>query len=281
MSMISQNHLKIQNLDWNYGSQRVLNNLNFNIEKGKFYTILGPNGSGKTTLAKIITKSLEIDSDKIFLISEDLSKMNNKQTAKRIATVPQNTIVDFDFSVMDIVLMGRAPYLRRFQSETSYDLEIAKNAMKKTNTWHLKDKKIDEISGGERQRVIIARAITQDTEILILDEPISNIDIHHQIQLLDVLKNLNKEKNITIITILHDLNLAAQYSDEIILLSEGEIVTIGNPQEVLTKEVIKEVIPFSSKIKYFFIGFFCCLIFIFIIWIVLKIKGIKFKFIKL
>ena len=241
MSMISQNHLKIQNLDWNYGSQRVLNNLNFNIEKGKFYTILGTNGSGKTTLAKIITKSLEIDSDKIFLISEDLSKMNNKQTAKRIATVPQNTIVDFDFSVMDIVLMGRAPYLRRFQSETSYDLEIAKNAMKKTNTWHLKDKKIDEISGGERQRVIIARAITQDTEILILDEPISNIDIHHQIQLLDVLKNLNKEKNITIITILHDLNLAAQYSDEIILLSEGEIVTIGNPQEVLTKEVIKEV----------------------------------------
>ncbi len=241
MSIPQHNHIKIENLNWNYGSEIVLNDLNLTIEKGKFYTILGPNGSGKTTLAKIITKSLDIPSDKVFLISEDLSKMSNKQTSKRIATVPQNTIIDFDFSVMDIVLMGRAPYIKRFQSESSYDMEIAKNAMKKTNTWQLKDKKIDQISGGERQRVIIARAITQNTEILILDEPISNIDIHHQIQLLDVLKTLNREKNITIITILHDLNLAAQYSDEIILLSKGEIMAKGNPQEVLTKEIINEV----------------------------------------
>ena len=241
MSIKFESHIKVKNLDWSYGAQVVLTDVSVNIEKGKFYTILGPNGSGKTTLAKIITKTMDTPKNKVFLLSEDITKLTNKQTARKIATVPQNTIIDFDFSVMDIVLMGRAPYLRRFQSESSIDFELAKDAMLKTNTWHLRDKKIDQISGGERQRVIIARAITQDTEVLILDEPISNIDIHHQIQLLEVLKKLNKEKNTTIITILHDLNLAVQYSDEIFLLSDGKLVTHGNPQAVLTKEIIDEV----------------------------------------
>lgn len=231
----------VRNLDWSYGQEKILDNINIKFEEGKFYSIIGPNGSGKTTLIKNISKLLEIKKESVFVNKCDLTKLSSKEFAKKISCVPQNTNIDFEFSVIDIVLMGRAPYLRRFQSESKDDLEIVKRAMEITNTWYLKDKRINEISGGERQRVIIARAIAQNTRIILLDEPISHLDIHHQVELLDTIRKLNEENNITVIAILHDLNMAAEYSDELILLSKGKIVAKGIPKEVLTKENIKQV----------------------------------------
>lgn len=231
----------IKELKFSYGDNIVLNDIGISLQKGKFYSIIGPNGSGKTTLAKYIAKLVDVEGEKVFVDGEDIKKMNAKGIAKKISCVPQNTSIDYDFSVMDIVLMGRAPYMGRFQSESESDIQIAKRAMDITKVWHLKDKKINQISGGERQRVIIARTITQDTNIMILDEPISNIDIQHQIGLLDTIKKLNKEKNLTVIAILHDLNLAAQYSDEIILMNKGKIISFGRIDDVLTKDNIKTV----------------------------------------
>lgn len=229
----------IENLTWNFGDRNVLKNINLELEKNKFYTIIGPNGSGKTTLLKNISKILFPKKECIYINEIDLTAMKNKKLAQNISYVPQNTMIDFDFSVMDIVLMGRTPYMRRFQSEQEKDIEIAKKAMKMTNVWHLREKNIKELSGGERQRVIVARALTQDTDIIILDEPISNLDIQHQVELLDTVKFLKKD--ITVIAVLHDLNLAARYSDYLILMDKGEIIQKGSPKEVLTKEIIEKV----------------------------------------
>ncbi|MFD3158214.1 heme ABC transporter ATP-binding protein [Haloimpatiens sp. FM7330] len=257
--------LKINNLNFKYDEKPILNDVSLKIRKNKFYSILGPNGSGKSTLLKNICKSLEPPSNSIFINDVDLTKMKNTDIAKSLSYVPQNTNIGFDFSVMDIVLMGRNPYIKRFQSENAKDFEIAEKAMDLTNTLHLKDKSITELSGGERQRVIIARALTQQTNILLLDEPTSNLDIYHQIDILDTIKFL--KTNITVIAVLHDLNLASQYSDFIILLKDGKIISIGSPTEVLTKENIKNtynidvhivkdpitghphIIPLSKKLK--------------------------------
>ena len=233
--------IKINNLNCTLGNEKILNNIDLNIQKNKFYSIIGPNGSGKTTLLKNISKTLEPLKSTLFIDDIDIKNLKNKELAKKVACVPQNTQINFDFSAMDIVLMGRTPYLKRFQNESSSDIEIVKNAMNITNTWHLKDKNINDLSGGERQRVIIARSLAQQTNILLLDEPISNLDIHHQIKILDTIKTLNIEKNITVITVLHDLNIAAEYSDYLILLNKGNILSQGTPQNVLTKENIKKV----------------------------------------
>lgn len=233
--------IKINNLSCTLGSEKILHSINLNIEKNKFYSIIGPNGSGKTTLLKNITKAVEPLKNTIFINELEIQKLKNKEFAKKIAYVPQSTQINFDFSVMDIVLMGRTPYLKRFQSEGANDIQIAKNVMKLTDTWNLKDKNINDLSGGERQRVIIARAIVQETGILLLDEPISNLDIHHQIKVLDTIKTLNKEQELTVVIVLHDLNLAAQYSDYLILINEGKIQSQGIPENVLTPENIKEV----------------------------------------
>jgi len=158
-----------------------------------------------------------------------------------MAVVPQSTEIEFDFSVQDIVLMGRTPHISRFCSESENDIKIAMNAMEITNTWELRSKSINELSGGEKQRVVVARAIAQETGIILLDEPISHLDIHHQIEIMNQLKQLNLNKNITIIAVLHDLNLAAAYGDHMILMDNHVVYKDGTPEEVLTEEIIKKV----------------------------------------
>jgi iron complex transport system ATP-binding protein len=237
----TEHSIVVNKLNWSFDDIKILDEISFNIEKGKFYSIIGPNGSGKTTLLKNISRALEPERETVFVLNNDLLKLTGKELAKKMACVHQNTNTDLDFQVMDIVLMGRSPYLRRFQNEGDEDISIAKKAMEMTNTLHLKSKKFNELSGGEKQRVIAARAITQDTEILLLDEPISHLDIHHQIELLDTVKTLNKRKRTTVIAVLHDLNLSAQYSDYLILMDKGKIVSYGTPEEVLTEENIKKV----------------------------------------
>ncbi|QEK13351.1 ABC transporter ATP-binding protein [Crassaminicella thermophila] len=233
--------IKVNNLSWYFGESKVLKNISTSIEENKFTCIIGPNGSGKSTFLRNILKLLEPKKKSIYVYNEDIVKLRYKDLAKKIASVPQNTMVDFDFTVMDIVLMGRSPHLRRFEAESKKDFEIAEKAMKITNIWHLKDRGINRISGGERQRAIIARALAQESDILILDEPISHLDIHHQIDVLNIAKELCDKKNLTVIAVLHDLNFAIQYSDYLILFHEGKIVAEGLPEKVITQENIKHV----------------------------------------
>lgn len=235
------NPIEIIDLSWNFGDREILKNINIKVDKNKFVCLVGPNGSGKTTLLKSMLKIYEPRKNTVYVHNRDITMLKYKELAKKIACVPQNTMIDFDFSVFDIVLMGRSPHLKRFQTESDKDFEIVRKAMERTNTWYLRDRKINNLSGGERQRVIIARALAQEPDILVLDEPISNLDIHHQIELLNITKELCEKENLTVIAVLHDLNLALQYSDYLILLDKGQIVVEGSPEEVLTKDNIKKV----------------------------------------
>jgi len=167
--------------------------------------------------------------------------MNLKEFCRKVAFVSQDISTGFSFTVMELVLMGRIPHLKRLQYETKKDIEIAREKLKLTDTLSLKDKRIDELSAGERQRVVIARALAQEPELLFLDEPTSHLDIGHQVQVLDLLKKLNRKNNLSIVMILHDLNLASAYSNRIALLDKGIIFKEGSPQEVLTYQNIEAV----------------------------------------
>lgn len=232
--------IEVKNINFCYGEKPVLKDINFIITKGTFVSIIGPNGSGKTTLLKNISSLLAPSEGLILLEGRNIGKYKKKELARKLAYVPQSITTDFEFSVMDIVLMGRSPYLSTFQSETKEDIELAVEAMRMTNTLELKDKKITEISGGERQRVIIACALAQTPQIILLDEPVSNLDIQHQVEVLSILKKLNREKGMTVVTVLHDLNLAAEYSDSIMLLKDGVLEHYGPPGGVITEDNIKK-----------------------------------------
>lgn len=230
--------IKVEDLYFSYGEKPILDGISFHIKEGTFVSIIGPNGSGKTTLLKNISSILTPCRGSIYLKERDIKKYKKKELAKKLAYVPQSIATDFEFTVMDIVLMGRSPYIGTFQSETEEDIRIANDSMMMTNTFELRHKKITEISGGEKQRVIIACALAQTPDIILLDEPVSNLDIQHQVDVLGILKKLNRDKNMTVITVLHDLNLAAEYSDMVMLLMDGKLITMGTPLDVITRENI-------------------------------------------
>lgn len=235
------NHLNIKELYFSYSHNNILKNINISIKKGTFISIVGPNGSGKSTLLKNIAKNIQPNSGEIWFESLDLLKMTPSELAKKMSVVPQTFNIDFPFSGLDTVLMGRTPFLKRFQAETDKDYSLAEWAMKLTNTWHFRDRSVTQLSGGELQRVILARALVQEPEIILLDEPTAHLDIQHQMELLELLESLNKTTNLTVIAVLHDLNLASQFSDEIIMLKEGEIFAQGPTAQVLTAENIRAV----------------------------------------
>ncbi|MDI3535192.1 MAG: cobalamin transport system ATP-binding protein [Thermosediminibacterales bacterium] len=233
--------LQIHDIICSYGSRPVLDGITFRINKGDFVGIIGPNGSGKTTLLKTISRVLTPRSGKIVLLNKDINFMTRPEIARRLAVVAQDNRIDFDFTVEEVVLMGRLPHLRRFEKESQKDLAKAHKAMELTRTSHLASRLITELSGGEKQRVMIARALTQQPEVLLLDEPTSHLDINHQTEILDLMKKLSRENKLTIAAVLHDLNTAAHYCDYLILLSEGKVFALGSPQEVITADNIKAV----------------------------------------
>lgn len=232
--------LEVKNLNMSYRQTKVLSDISVKLDRGKLYGILGPNGSGKTTFLKSIAKALKIKAGTVFVEGSDINGLKNRELSKKLACMYQGTETSCDFSIMDVVLMGRYPYIKRFRSEGNIDREIAKKAMIASNVWHLKDRRINEVSGGERQRVFIARALVQQTGVILLDEPVSHLDIHHQMEVLDIIKGLTKDAK-TVITVLHDLNLASSYCDHLILINKGAIVAQGEPQKVLTEENIERV----------------------------------------
>ena len=232
--------LEVDSLQFSYDEDLILKNISFSIQKGEFVSIIGPNGSGKSTLLKNLCNICKPNQGILKIDDMDVDKYKVKELARKIALVPQDTSIAYDFSVFDIVLMGRNPYIGRFEKEKDSDFEITKEALKATNTFHLRDRNINEISGGERQRVIIARALTQQPDIIFLDEPTSHLDINHQIEVLSLLRKLNREKGTTIVLVIHDINLASRYSDKIILMNNGEILSMGSPQEVITRSNIEK-----------------------------------------
>jgi iron complex transport system ATP-binding protein len=233
--------LSIEGVDCFYDSAKVLENVQFSVKTGTFLGILGPNGSGKTTLLKSISRVLKPRKGTILLDDANVYKMKSREVAKHMAVVPQDSSIAFSFTALDIVLMGRTPHLSRLETESPKDLAIARKAMEYTKTWYLAQRPVTELSGGEKQRVIIARALTQEPKILLLDEPTSHLDISNQLEILDLLKHLCTEKKLLIISVFHDFNLAARYCDSIIMLKQGKIVAAGKTVETLTSNIITNV----------------------------------------
>ncbi|MGD6811007.1 MAG: ABC transporter ATP-binding protein [Candidatus Bathyarchaeia archaeon] len=241
--------LNVNGVECRYGSVEVLSDISLEVKPGSFLGILGPNGSGKTTLLKSISRVLKPHGGSILIDKEDIYALKPVQVAKQMAVVPQFNNVGFNFSVMDVVLMGRNPHMGTFQMENSQDVEIAKKAMVLTNTWKLASRRINELSGGEQQRVIIARAIAQEPKILLLDEPISHLDIINQIEIMDLVKTLCIKNELIVLAVIHDLNMASRYCDKILMLKDGKVFALGPVEEVLTSENIQSVFGVDSIVR--------------------------------
>ena len=233
--------LRTQEISFSYDQETVLRSISINIKSQEFIGVIGPNGSGKSTLLKLLGGVLKPDSGQIFFKGKNYIDYQRKQLAQSITWVPQEHPMVFPFKVSEIVLMGRHPYLSAFTFEGEDDIEIARSAMKQTQTLQFAERGFNEISGGEKQRVVIAGAIAQEPELMILDEPTSALDIKYQIQILNILKTLNENKKTTVVLAMHDLHLASKYCTRLILLDEGKIFKDGKTEEVLQKEHIETV----------------------------------------
>lgn len=241
--------LNVNGVECRYGSTKIISGVNLEVKPGDFIGILGPNGSGKTTLLKSISRVLKPHVGAILIDEDDLYTQKPVDVAKKMAVVPQDSTVGFDFSAMDVVLMGRNPHLGPFQMESDKDVEVAKKAMMLTNTWALADRSINELSGGERQRVIIARALAQEPKILLLDEPTNNLDIINQLEIMDLVKSLCDKKGLAVLAVIHDLNMAARYCNSMLLIKAGEVYAFGEAEKVLNSENIRSVYDVDAIVR--------------------------------
>lgn len=233
--------LEVNNLCCGYDSKAVIKDISFSVSEGDFLGIIGPNGAGKTTLFRAVSNILPHWEGNILYKGKDVSKITPRDFAREVAVIPQILEIPFAFSVEEFVLMGRFPHVERFKALKEKDYKILEEVLKLTDTFAFCKRKMSELSGGERQRIILAQGFAQQPQLLLLDEPTAHLDIGHQVQVLDLLKKLNKEKNLTVIIVLHDLNLASDYCDRLILLKEGAVFKEGSPRHVLTYQNIEEV----------------------------------------
>lgn len=231
----------IDNLRAGYDGVPILDGICLQVGQSEFAGLIGPNGSGKTTLLRSMSRVLAPISGSVLLDNRNIYSIPAREFARRVAVVPQDTLVPFDFTVMEIVLMGRSPRLGRFAVEGAHDTEIALQSLRRTGAAHLADRHINALSGGERQRVLIARALAQEPQVLLLDEPTSHLDISFQFEIMDLIKSLNCEQGMTIFAVLHDLNIAAHYCDRLILIGQGGVQADGSPDQVITADNIRRV----------------------------------------
>jgi iron complex transport system ATP-binding protein len=231
--------INVKNLSHSFGETPVLKNVSFQVPQRDFFIIIGPNGSGKTTLMKVISGILKPQNGELEILDRPIDQYHRKALAKTIAFVPQMTFADFPFTVTEIVLMGRSPYLGMLGIEQKNDLEVANQAIAFTGLENLAHRKLDQLSGGEQQRVFIARAICQEPDIILLDEPTASLDLAYQVRIMDLMEKLKTEKGITVVMVSHDVNLAAMYADHLMLLHKGQVVCKGLPDEVITYQTLE------------------------------------------
>ncbi|GAG32643.1 unnamed protein product, partial [marine sediment metagenome] len=233
--------LNVKDLSCGYSGPDVIRDVSFSVKEGDFLGIIGPNGSGKTTLFRAITRILALRKGNVLYKGKDVFGISPRDFAREVAVMPQILEIPFTFSVEEFVLMGRFPHTGRFEAAEEKDRRILEDVLNLTDTSSLRERKICELSGGERQRVILAQGFAQEPRLLLLDEPTAHLDISHQVRILDLLKKLNRNNNLTVIVVLHDLNLASSYCDRLILLKEGAVFRDASPQSVLTYQHIEEV----------------------------------------
>jgi iron complex transport system ATP-binding protein len=233
--------INASNIYSGYNGGAVLHDISIEIHQGDFYGIIGPNGSGKSTLLKTLTGIIKPMRGLVSLYGKNIADISPRDIARKVAVIPQDISILFPFTGSEIVAMGRHPYIRRFRKDSADDLAAIERAMQETDTASLSHRYMDELSGGERQRLIIARAMCQQPQALLLDEPTSHLDINHQVEIYELLTELNREKNLAVFVISHDLNICAEYCRELILIKDGRIYQRGAPQKILTRQTIKVV----------------------------------------
>jgi len=234
------NALEVKDLSFSYDGKPVIRGVSFVLKAGEFLGVIGPNGAGKSTLLRLLSRILECRQGEIAVHGQDIRELGRRDLARAIGFVPQETHFTLDFPVSDIVLFGRYPYLRPFQAESGQDRGIMEQSLAEAEVVEFRDRPVNSLSSGERQRVVIARALCQQPKILLLDEPTSHLDLRHQAGIMDLLKKLN-DQGISIVIVNHDLNLAAQYCRRLLLLDRGSIRADGPSSELLNEKLLKEV----------------------------------------
>ena len=233
--------LTIEALTVSYGTRRVLTEISLEVNSGEVVALIGPNGAGKSTLVRAVSGIIPAQGGKVSMNGEDLLAQTTMQRARCLAVVPQAVSMPPAFTVWETVLMGRTPYLNFLGQISTKDEEIARLALDRVDALDLTERRVGELSGGEQQRVLLARALAQSTPILLLDEPTSNLDLHYQVSFMETVSSLARQDNLAVLVALHDLNLAARYSDRMALLVDGGIKAAGTPRQVLTPDLISAV----------------------------------------
>lgn len=236
--------INTEDLHLSYGAQEILKGISIQSKEKEFIGLIGPNGSGKSTLLKCIYRTLKPDQGAVYLDGKELSTIRVKDSARKLAVVAQHNQYNFDFTVQEIVMMGRSPHKKALERDNAGDYTIVKEALQAVGMSEFADRSFSTLSGGEQQRVILARALAQQTPCLILDEPTNHLDITHQLQLMRIVKNLN----VTVISAVHDLNIAAMFCDRIYALKNGRIAGEGTPESLLTPEFIREIYDVEAEV---------------------------------
>lgn len=240
--------IKADNLVLNYGETTIIDNVSLEIPAGSFCTIIGPNGCGKSTLLKALSRNLKTKSGSIFIMGKSLKHYDTRLLSRKLAFLVQSPFIPDQFSVRDLVSFGRFPYSNWLGMLKPKDHDVITRAMELTQVQEFADRELLHLSGGERQRVWIAMALAQEAEILLLDEPTTYLDIAHQFQTLELIYKLHKEMGQTILMVLHDLNQAARYSDYIFVLKNGKLFGQGNPEEIITEDILKQVFSLETRV---------------------------------